>query len=236
MSGSAIFIAGRFAVLLRITLRMLSLTDEHGAVVEFTPDTFVIAGYTGRDRQVVQQHIDELAHQGIAPPHHVPMLYPMPVDILTTDAQIAVPTKETAGEVEPVLIGIGRTLYLGVGSDHTARDVEREDIAKSKRICPKPLGRTIARVGALDSSLDGIALESWIDGEAYQRGTLAAIMPLAALLELFRKTFTATNFVLSCGTVPLLTGAFRFGRTFKAQLRGGPLHAPLTLEYAIQGD
>src|SRR5215469_15094667 len=208
---------------------MLKLTDDRGEEVAFTPDTFVIAGYTGRDRKVVQQHIDELAHQGIPPPVHVPMLYPMPVEILTTEAQITVPTKETAGEVEPVIVGLGRTLYLGIGSDHTARDVEREDIAKSKRICPKPIGRAVARVGALDSSLDGISLESWIDGEAYQRGTLSAIMPLAALLELFHSHFTAKNFVLSCGTVPLLTGAFRFGKTFKAQLRGGPLHAPLTL-------
>lgn len=227
---------GRFAVGLRILLSMLTFTDEHGTAVNVTPDTFVIAGYTGRDRAIVQKHIDELEHEGIAPPPEVPMFYQMPVSLLTTAATIAVPSQQSCGEVEPIIVGLRNTLYLGIGSDHTARDVEREDIGKSKRICPKPIGRDVARVGALDASLDGIALESWIDGESYQRGTLASIMPLAALLKLFQTRFTATNFILSCGTVPLLTGGFRFGRSFKAQLRGGPLRTPLTLEYAIEGD
>lgn len=222
--------------MLRIPLCMLTFTDESGERVELSPDTFVIAGYTGRDRAIVQKHIDELAHEGIAPPPEVPMLYRMPVELLTTDDAITAPSKQSCGEVEPILIGIAGALYLGIGSDHTARDVEREDIAKSKRICPKPVGKTISRLGALDSSLDGIALESWIDGEPYQRGTLSQIMPLAALLELFRSRFTAARFVLSCGTVPLLTGGFRFGRTFKAQLHGGPLRTPLLLQYDIKGD
>lgn len=214
---------------------MLSFTDDHGERIELVPDTFVIAGYTGRDRAIVQKHIEELAHEGIPPPPAVPMLYPMPVGLLTTGRSIEVPSKESCGEVEPVLIGTRSALYLGIGSDHTARDVEREDISKSKSICPKPIGSAIARI-ALDATVDGIALESWIDGEAYQRGTLAQIMPLTALLDLFRARFTATNFVLSCGTVPLLTGGFRFGRTFKAQLHGGQLRTPLTLEYDIEGD
>lgn len=223
-------------MVLRILLSMLTFTDDRGADVNIAPDTFVIAGYTGRDRATVQKHIDELEHEGIAPPPEVPMFFQMPPALLTTDKGIVVPSKESCGEVEPVIIGLRNTLYLGIGSDHTARDVEREDIGKSKRICPKPIGRTVMRVGALDHSLDGIGLESWIDGEAYQRGTLAAIMPLAELLKLFKTRFTATNFVLSCGTVPLLTGGFRFGRSFRAQLHGGPLRAPLTLEYEIEGD
>lgn len=213
---------------------MLDLLDDEGRPVRLDPDVFVIAGYTGRDRAAVQQHIDELAHEGIAPPSEVPAWFTMPVENLTTSPSVVVPSAHTSGEVEPVLIGTGDALYLGVGSDHTARDVEREDVARSKRICPKPIGRTLARIGALDASLDAIGLESSIDGVPYQHGTFAQIMPLATLLEAFLARTNANRFVLFCGTVPLLGGAFRFGRRFTARLHGGPLRAPLTIDYDIR--
>jgi len=205
-----------------------------GVRLTLEPEVFVIAGYTGRDREQVQRHIDELAHEGIAPPPEVPMLYPMPTEILTTDSDITVTSTQSSGEVEPVLVSVDGTLYLGIGSDHTARDVERDDIATSKRICPKPLGKTLVQVTALDASFDDIRLESAIDGEPYQSGTFAQIAPLATLLELFSSRHaTAKSFVLFCGTVPLIGGAFRFGKRFSARLTGGPLHAPLILNYSL---
>jgi len=210
---------------------MLQFTDEDGASVGLTPEAFIIAGYTGRDRAMVQKHIDELEREGIAPPPEVPMWYEMPLTILTNAASIEVASPKSCGEVEPVLICAAGVLYLGIGSDHTARDVEREDIATSKRVCPKPLGRTLARIGALDATFDALKLESWIDGEAYQSGTVAQLVPLATLLAGFRSRKRETSFVLYCGTVPLLTHGFRFGSKFSARISGGPLAAPLTLDY-----
>ena len=214
---------------------MLSFTDERNQRIDLEPEIFVIAGYTGRDRAQVQKHIDELAREGIAPPPEVPMWYEMPVSILSHADAIEVPTAQTCGEVEPALIGIGDDLYLSLGSDHTARDVEREDIAKSKRVCPKPLGRSIVRIGSPDAAFDAIRLESSIDGEPYQAGSFAQITPLGTLLAGFRRRKTPKSFVLFCGTVPLLTHGFRFGRTFAARIHGGPLSAPLTLQYAVAG-
>jgi 4-hydroxyphenylacetate 3-monooxygenase len=210
---------------------MLHFTDERGASVELTPEAFTIAGYTGRDRAMVQKHIDELAREGIAPPPEVPMWYEMPLTILTTAESVEVTSAQSCGEVEPVLICAGGVLYLGIGSDHTARDVERENIATSKRVCPKPLGRSVARIAELDASFDALRLESWIDGEAYQSGTVAQLIPLATLLAGFRSRTQAASFVLYCGTVPLLTHGFRFGEKFSARISGGPLSAPLTLDY-----
>jgi 4-hydroxyphenylacetate 3-monooxygenase len=210
---------------------MLQFTDERGASVELTPEAFTIAGYTGRDRAMVQKHIDELAREGIAPPPEVPMWYEMPTANLTTADTIAVTSPQSCGEVEPILIGVNGRLYLGIGSDHTARDVEREDIATSKRVCPKPLGRTLVRISELDETFDALKLESWIDGEPYQSGSVAQIMPLRLLLAGFRERTLASSFVLSCGTVPLLTHGFRFGSKFSAKISGGPLAAPLTLDY-----
>ena len=210
---------------------MLQFTDERGAVVTLAPDAFTIAGYTGRDRAQVQKHIDELEREGIAPPPEVPMWFEMPVSILTTAGTIEVSSPQSCGEVEPVLIGTGGVLYLGIGSDHTARDIERQDIPTSKRICPKPIGRSLVRIGELDAAFDTVKLESWIDGEAYQSGTLAQITPLQTLLAGFRARTKATSFVLSCGTVPLLTHGFRFGAKFSARISGGPLTVPLLLDY-----
>jgi len=48
-------------------------------------------------------------------------------------------------------------------------------------------------------------------------------MPLRLLLAGFRERTLASSFVLSCGTVPLLTHGFRFGSKFSAKISGGPL-------------
>ena len=210
---------------------MLHFTDDRGASVALSPEAFIIAGYTGRDRAMVQKHIDELEHEGIAPPPEVPMWYEMPPAILTTADAIETASAQSCGEVEPVLIGIGDALYLGIGSDHTARDVEREDIKKSKAVCPKPVGRSLVRIDTLGAEFDALTLESWIDGEAYQRGTVAQIIPLKTLLDGFRSRKNVTSFALFCGTVPLLTHGFRFGTKFSAKIGGGPLAAPITLDY-----
>jgi 4-hydroxyphenylacetate 3-monooxygenase len=155
----------------------------------------------------------------------------MPTSILTTSDAIATASPQSCGECEPVIIGIGDALYLGIGSDHTARDVEREDIKTSKAVCPKPVGSKIVRIGTLDASFDAITIESWIDGEPYQRGTVAQMIPLATLLAGFRERTNVRSFALFCGTVPLLTHGFRFGAKFTAKIAGGPLLAPLTLDY-----
>jgi Protein of unknown function (DUF2848) len=210
---------------------MLYFTDERGSSVPVEPRAFTIAGYTGRDRAMVQKHIDELEREGIAPPPEVPMWYEMPPELLTTAGIINVESSQSCGEVEPVLIGIDGALYLGIGSDHTARDVEREDIATSKRVCPKPMGRAIQRIASLDAAFDALTLESWIDNEPYQSGRVGQIVPLATLLDGFRSRTKATPFVLSCGTVPLLTHGFRFGKKFTARISGSPLADPLELEY-----
>jgi hypothetical protein len=211
----------------------LQLRDERGTALSFIPDVFVIAGYTGRDRAMVQKHIDELAHEGIAPPPEVPMWYEMPPALLTTAPQIEVASAQSSGEVEPMIVGIDGVLYLGIGSDHTARDVEREDIATSKRACPKPIGPNVFRVGTFDDAFDAVRLESTMDGEPYQSGTFAQIIPLAQLVAGLQSRKNAARFVLSCGTVPLLTHGFRFGSAFSARISGGPLAQPLTLNYRV---
>lgn len=213
----------------------LTLLDERGETVSIEPETVVVAGYTGRNRESVQQHIDELARAGIAPPPQVPMFYPMSHVALTTSHRIDVPSAETSGEVEPVILSDGHALFLGIGSDHTARDLERVDITQSKEVCPKVLGMHVVRIeeeALRDGRFDALTLESRIDAEPYQHGEFSAIMPLGELLDLARAgPLDSTRFVLFCGTVPLLEGKFRFGVRFHGRIAGTALPAPLELHY-----
>ena len=46
-----------------------TIEDANGVTGrDVEPDAVIVAGYTGRDRELVQHHIDELAAIGIPPP------------------------------------------------------------------------------------------------------------------------------------------------------------------------
>jgi 4-hydroxyphenylacetate 3-monooxygenase len=182
----------------------------------------IIAGYTGRNEAVVAAHIAELAAIGIPPPASVPAFFVLDPSLVTSDPVVTISGSNTSGEVEPVLIRHKGRHYLGVGSDHTDRDVERSDIGASKAACPKPVGHQVV---ALPDDLamldwDAIDVESDVDGEPYQRGSLAAMRTPTDLLSRMAGTLGAVedDLVIFCGTVPLLTGAFRAGRHWRIQL------------------
>lgn len=213
----------------------LTVEDELGNPLTLTPEYFTIAGYTGRDRASVQHHIDELEAIGIAPPPHVPMYYKMPLDILTVGESIDVTSKESSGEVEPVLIVQDGTLYLGIGSDHTARDMERIGVAESKAACPKPIGRRVVRLEdetLRSGRLDAVVIESMQDGARYQHGSFKNIMPLADIYDAATSgDNTGKNGIIFCGTVPIIDGKFVFGYHFAAMIRGPGVVEDLALAY-----
>ncbi len=219
----------------------LTIDADGGGRLAFEPKAVVIAGYTGRDRAAVQHHIDELAAQGIAPPPETPAFYRMPVDALTTAGAIDVPSAHTSGEVEPVLIAHRGRWYMGVGSDHTDRQLEREDIGRAKAACPKPLGTRVWRYEDVHGHADAIAMHASVsaggaDRMPYQDGSLAAVMPLDRLIALMRERtgLAADDLVMFCGTVPLLTGAFAFAARFEGTLVDSVRGAVLDLAYAVR--
>jgi len=215
----------------------VDVIDETGARIAVTPAFFTIAGYTGRDRAHVEQHIEELEAIGIARPPSVPMYYPMPLDILTTADAITVASAETSGEVEPVLIVQDGAVYLGVGSDHTARDMERVGVAESKAACPKPIGPRVHRIDrdALRSgALEGLRIESAYDGAPYQHGTVADMLPLEEIFAAAAEGANAgKNGVIFCGTVPLAGGAFVYGRSFAGSIAGFADGTSIALAYTV---
>ncbi|WP_431911815.1 DUF2848 family protein [Micromonospora carbonacea] len=190
--------------------------------VHLNPARLIVAGYTGRDEAAVRAHIDELAAAGIAPPPTVPTFYPLAPALVTTDAEVVVSGPYTSGEVEPVLVRAAGRWYLGVGSDHTDRDLERADIARSKAACPKPVGgEVIALPGGPDRlDWDDVAASSEVDGVPYQAGRLGGLRTPG---DLWRRTVEVTgdpggDLVLFGGTLPLLAGHFVPGRTWRIRL------------------
>jgi hypothetical protein len=196
----------------------------------------IIAGYTGRDAAAVAAHIEELAAIGIPPPASVPAFFELDPGLVTSDPVVQIAGSNTSGEVEPVLIRHNGRHYLGVGSDHTDRDVERTDIAASKAACPKPVSHQIVALPEDLAALhwDAIDVASDVDGEPYQRGSLAVMRTPTDLLS--RLTGALGEFdgdlVMFCGTVPLLTGAFRAGRRWRLELKLDP-NISLTHTYEV---
>lgn len=195
------------------------------------PQQLIVAGYTGRDEAAVREHIEELAAIGIAPPPQVPMRYDLAPALLTTDASFEVNGEATSGEVEPVLLRHDRRWYLGVGSDHTDRSLEREDIGRSKAACPKPLGSVVVELhpgiteGSVDAIWDTATVASTVDGHLYQSGPLSALRTPANLLghlaEALEGVDPDADIAVFTGTVPLLDGEFRYGRHWTLTLRFG---------------
>jgi hypothetical protein len=194
-----------------------------GETLTISSFDLVVAGYTGRDAAAVQHHIDELAAQGIAPPERVPMFYPVAASLATQQESCVVPSSLTAGEAEPVLVRTAGRLFLGVGSDHTDRELERESVARSKQACVKPLSRTVVPVDG-DTEWDAMRLSSWVDGSPYQEGPMSALRaPVETLAQWEDQTQGDGDIIMFGGTVPLLHGTFVFGCdwTVRLDLPGG---------------
>ena len=187
----------------------------------------IVAGWTGRDRAALDHHIAELANLGVSPPSEVPIFYRGGAALVTNDATIEVVGAGTSGEVEPVLVDDGESLWLGLGSDHTDRELEAHSVALSKQICPKPVAEEIWPWAEVEDHLDALELRSWIRGTAdgewtlYQEGALAGIRPLP---DLIARSPAGEDGRLQAGTVMLCgtlgaKGGIRPARFFRMELR-----------------
>jgi 4-hydroxyphenylacetate 3-monooxygenase len=207
------------------------------APLTFRPRCVIVAGYTARDRADAQRHIDELAEIGVPPPRAVPSFYVMATDILTVADRIVVDGEHTTGEAEPVLLCSAGTWYVGVGSDHTDRQLERDDVGRSKRACAKVISRTVVPTAALDGDWDRMRLRSYTGAERrlYQDGPLSGLMTPEAILDELsaRVDVDHDGLVIFLGTVPLIDGGFAPADRFTAELHRPDGEPPLACAYDI---
>lgn len=210
--------------------------DTDAGALPLAPSALIVAGWTGRDLAAVQHHIEELAALGVPAPSAVPLYYRCAPALLTMDQTVPVLGLETSGEAEPLVIRApDGTLWLGLGSDHTDRGLEAQSVAHSKQVCAKPVAAGLWRFEALADRLDALTLESDIrdddaaDWTPYQRGTLAAIRPLAELIAAAPDGL-APGAAMLCGTLPAL-GGVRPAARFRARLGDPETGRSLTLSY-----
>lgn len=192
-----------------------------GELLNLSPRRLVIAGYTARDQDAVRAHIHELELIGVAPPPNVPMFYEVPPGLATTEPSIFVDGDRTSGEVEPVLLRHGGRSFLGLGSDHTDREVETQSIPDSKSSAPKPMAGRVLLLEDVVADWDEIELVCRLDGETYQHGELGALLTPDDILARLQASGLdlGADALMFCGTLPLLTGAFVYGSTYELEMR-----------------
>jgi len=138
---------------------------------------------------------------------------------MTTD-EVIESTTASSGEAEPVLLHTGGRLWVGVGSDHTDREVESYGVAVAKELCAKPLATEWWAYDEVAARWDELILRSWITENGaetpYQEGALASLLPPTELLKLAEPQLTDGT-LMFCGTLPA-RGGIRSASTFRYEL------------------
>lgn len=200
--------------------------------------TLVIAGWAGRDAAVVDAHVRELEAESIPRPPRTPMFYQLAPALLTQQDAIDVAGEQTSGEVECLLVARSDGLWVGLGSDHTDRALERTSVAKSKQVCAKPVACTLWRFDDIALHWDLLVLRSFVtvggSRRAYQEGTVATLLPPFALVrELAARGGTFTDgAAMFCGTLPALH-AIRSAEQFEMELHDPVMGRTIRHAYSI---
>lgn len=205
--------------------------------------TVIIAGWTGRDAQAVERHIRELEAIGVRRPASVPMFYRVAAANLTGSPSLQVAGRHSTGEVEFVLVADVDGLWVGLGSDHTDRDLEKHSVSLSKQVCGKPIAASLWRFDEVADHWDELELRShaFIRGERrlYQRGSVAALRRPADLIDAYcettpiRERRLPPGAIMFCGTLPV-HGDLEFADRFEIELRDPRLDRSLTHAYDIE--
>lgn len=198
----------------------------------------IIAGWTGRDLEAVQHHIEELQAIGVKPPASVPTFYPLAASLLTTAEVIEVPRDDSSGEIEVVLLQSNDGLYVGVGSDHTDRKVEAYDVTVSKQMCDKPVGTQVWRFEDVADHWDSLEMRCWRvrDGERalYQEGKVTRLLdPRELIQRLTGESSLPPGTAMFCGTQAVI-GELGHGEAFEVELHDPVRNRTLRHAYRVQ--
>lgn len=223
------------------TLHCQVVSRDGIAPLAWSFHTLICGGFSGRNREASQRHLDELRTQGLEAPRQTPLFFKMTTNQVQTEEAVEVLTAHTSGEVEFVLLCVGGIpQWVTVGSDHTDRDLERHSIAGSKQMYPKILAPAVWPVAEVLDHWDTLILRSWVwvrgERRPYQEDTLQAMLAPADLLAAAARQYGAAalqqTLVLS-GTLATLGGELLFGERFEIELLDPTLDRRLQHSYAI---
>jgi hypothetical protein len=93
----------------------------------------------------------------------------------------------SGGEAEFVLLRHAGRLWVGAGSDHTDREVEKYGVTVSKQLCEKPIAPVLWPYDEVAEHWDRLILRSHVlaSGKSvlYQEGSVAALLHPLDLME-----------------------------------------------------
>jgi hypothetical protein len=191
--------------------------------------SLVIAGWTGRDAAAIEAHIAELEAIGVPRPKTVPCFYRVAASLLTSAEVIEVPGTNSSGEVEFVLFGAPGGMLLGVGSDHTDREVETYSITVSKQMCAKPIAPAGWRHADVAGHWDELVLRSW----AVEDGDRRLLTPEDLIRRGFGDGEIPAGSAMFCGTLAVL-GEVRAAGRFEFEIEDPVLDRRLRHGYDIR--
>ncbi len=219
----------------------LTLETKEGArPLRFSYTKMVNAGFTGKNQEEVRHHLTELAEKGIEVPDSTPTLYPVVTRALSTDSAMEVFGDETSGELEYVLfIKNEDEVYVGVGSDHTDRNLEEFHIPRSKQICPNIASKTVWPLDEIKDHWDTLTMRCSVvkDGKTtlYQEGELGLLLNPSELITFVKGKIEGPldGTVIYSGTFKMLTDEFIFADKFSGELVDIKLNRRIEFSYDV---
>lgn len=227
--------------MLRVSRRVinLSLQDKSGVrPTEVTIERAVVAGWTGRDAAAVEKHIKELEALGVKRPASTPIFYRVSASRLTTDDSIEAVGENSGGEVEFVLLQHGGRLWVGTGSDHTDREVEKYGVTVSKQLCDKPIASTFWAFDEVAPHWDRLQLRAHVTENGtralYQDGSVAAMIDPRDLITRYVNAGLLPDRTLMFGGTLAAHGGVRATKAFAFELEDPVLGRKITHAYQVR--
>lgn len=186
-------------------------------------DSFIVAGWAGRDLAATEHHIEELAALGVPRPSAVPLYYRVAENQLSQAPRIQVVGPHSSGEVETLVFMADGEMYVSLTSDHTDRKLESHSIALSKQLCAKPVATTAWRFADVVGHWDELVIRSYIRENGnqvlYQEGPLNTLRTPSDLIAGYHAggTTLPQGTAMSCGTVGAI-GGIRPASSFTMEL------------------
>jgi len=224
-----------------VSPRILSLTlqDKSGTRSgDVAIAQAVVAGWTGRDPAAVYKHIRELEALGVKRPATTPIFYRVAAARLTTADTIEAVGESSGGEVEFVLLQHAGKLWVGTGSDHTDRELEKYGVTVSKQMCEKPVAPMFWAYDDVAPHWDRLMLRAHVvEGgkrALYQEGSVAAMMdPRALIARHAGDGGLPEDTLMFCGTLAA-HGGVRPTREFAFEIEDPVLGRRIAHAYQVQ--
>jgi hypothetical protein len=225
-----------------LSCTFLGLERSRSREMRLDVQSLIIAGWTGRDSDAVERHVKELEAIGVRRPSRTPIFYRVAADNLTQASRVQVAGRHSTGEVEFALIHAAGELWVGVGSDHTDRELEKHSVALSKQVCAKPLAKSLWKFEDVRAHWDELELRSHavVRGERrlYQAGSVKSVLLPADLIASYCSATSMAcselpeGSVMFCGTLPV-QGELEFAERFELELIDPQLGRVIRHEYDI---